>query len=679
MNSYSEMVLTKAGELMLDNGLSVMPVLGKVPHLISSGSKARMPWEPLKTSPMRLERLREFICQGADGIACIGGKVSGNLVCIDIDSKNDAPGGRIIEDFCAGVDDLLPGVLKKLVCQSTPSGGLHYIFRAKKQVPTKNLAKLDKKRVLIETRAEGAYFVCAPSPGYLLSQGSFETIPVLTDEETDGLLSVAISLNKYDSDQEQPVKQHVAREGDKSPLDDFDERTGPMDVLGFLEAHGWRRLFTRGRTICLKRPGKKERTISATIGHIPGKFYVFTTSTQFESGRSYSPAGVYAYLKHGGDFKAAAKELYDQGYGTRFTRAPEKAVPPVGHKGTAPAAGATPPGATPLQQTITGPGRVQQNDVFNPSSLKQGATLASEGDLEDGLLKLYHKPFYPGESTGWENLDKHLMIEKGQVNVISGVPGHGKSSLMDAICTNLALSKGWRTVFFSPENKTPEYHASKIVEIFSGKSWYGKNRIPEDQVKDASDFVKSHFMFLRPEMGGATVKDVLKHCVDLKPDVFVIDPWNRLNHSWPKGESETKYINDMLSICLNIAAKYYASIWLVVHPTKLGTDKNGNLIKPTLSNISGSANWANAADNGVIVWRDYDTGITEVDVRKVRFRHNGCEGKSYFQFDRSCGRFSPLENQRAADKMDWGACQDVHVKPWHTGTDIKSRAAGDLD
>ena len=62
-------------------------------------------------------------------------------------------------------------------------------------------------------------------------------------------------------------------------------------------------------------PTRKTRGISASTnlgGH--DLFYSFTSSTEFESEKSYSKFAVYATLEHAGDFAAAARALRGHGY-----------------------------------------------------------------------------------------------------------------------------------------------------------------------------------------------------------------------------------------------------------------------------------------------------------------------------------------------------------------------------
>ena len=62
---------------------------------------------------------------------------------------------------------------------------------------------------------------------------------------------------------------------------------------------------------------------------------------------------------------------------------------------------------------------------------------------------------------------------------------------------------------------------------------------------------------------------------------------------------------------------------------------------PTLYDISGSANWANKADLGVVVHRGdaRDPTRTDIYVRKVRFKSVGRIGWTSLRHERATGRY----------------------------------------
>lgn len=279
-------------------GISCIPVNADKVPVIKSWRKF------METLPTEEEQAKWF-CNGA-GIALVAGAVQ----CIDIDEKYRAGLKDQFELACreAGLGD----VWDACVLQATPSGGYHLVFKTDCE-PIRNLKLAQKanREVLIETRGEGGYFLIAPSKGYKVVHGDLNFMPVLSKEDRDDLLDVARSLNEY---VREDVTSHdfTSRAADLSPGDDFDQRG---DLPELLRSHEW----TQTDATHWRRPGK-DRGISASLGHVPGRFYVFSTSTEFEPEKPYKPYAVYAMLEHGGDFKAAMSALARSGYGSKRER-----------------------------------------------------------------------------------------------------------------------------------------------------------------------------------------------------------------------------------------------------------------------------------------------------------------------------------------------------------------------
>ena len=247
-------------------------------------------------------------------IAVNAGAPSGGVVCIDFDD-----GGSCFEEWKQIVEDTRPGTVEHLTIEKTPSGGFHAIYRAPVDIGNLKLASKGKDEVkggktgLIETRGTGGYFVCAPSPGYELLQGSLAAPAVASEETHELLISAARSMNRAKQPEVATKKTPGKKtEGEKTPYDDYDERCDPLEEI---TAAGWQTVAKRGEAVYLRRPGKTTG-ISASWNHIPGRFYVFTTSTEFENEHCYKPSAVYAVLRHGGNWSLAAAALRKAGYGS---------------------------------------------------------------------------------------------------------------------------------------------------------------------------------------------------------------------------------------------------------------------------------------------------------------------------------------------------------------------------
>ncbi len=76
-------------------------------------------------------------------------------------------------------------------------------------------------------------------------------------------------------------------------------------------------------------------------------------------------------------------------------------------------------------------------------------------------------------------------------------------------------------------------------------------------------------------------------------------------------------------------------------PQKLRRREDGTLPIPGLYDISGSANFANKADFGIVVHRDLKTGRTTISVRKCRFKHLGKIGNAELEYDVPTGCYRP--------------------------------------
>jgi KaiC/GvpD/RAD55 family RecA-like ATPase len=209
--------------------------------------------------------------------------------------------------------------------ETTPSGGLHWLYRIDGEVPgNTKLARRPGENggidVLAETRGEGGFVIVAPTNGschpsggaWTMLIGGPSSIATITREERDALHHL---FSMFD---EIPKAEYIAEEIKKSdgPLSPGDDYNCKVSWNQILEPLGWTKVYTTSSGVTAwRRPGKSEG-VSATTNHAgTDKFYCFTTSSVFESETSYSKFAAYALIEHSGDFKAAARALRQLGYG----------------------------------------------------------------------------------------------------------------------------------------------------------------------------------------------------------------------------------------------------------------------------------------------------------------------------------------------------------------------------
>ena len=260
-----------------------------------------------KRLPSEME-ISAWFANSPDGICIVAGAVSGNLECIDFDAHGEL--------YPAWKEKVAPEVFARLVVERTPSGGLHVLYRCEEPVEgNRKLAqgmREGKKTTLVETRGEGGLFLCAPTEGYVLLQGDYTSLPVLSGEAREALLSAAVGMNEC-VDELRPTEGTQAQESAflVKPGDDWCARG---DIRPVLMAHGWKYLGVKpdGNELW-QRPGKSGDGNSATFnGQI---LCVFSTNAAPFEAKGYNKFQVYALLEHGGDFTAAAKALLDKGFG----------------------------------------------------------------------------------------------------------------------------------------------------------------------------------------------------------------------------------------------------------------------------------------------------------------------------------------------------------------------------
>lgn len=490
-------------------------------------------------------------------IAIIAGAVSGGLVCVDFDDK-----GSCFAKWVEKVQETLPGVYERLVIQQTPSGGYHAVFKTSVEHRNKKLARrigtdgeFDKDGktplrivVLIETRGEGGYFLASPSDGYTLLQGSFSRIPYLTDEESDLLMVCAM---EFDQLPEEPISATIITRTQSgavgvSPLDDYDER---VDAVGLLTSRGWKVVKRVGEKVMLCRPGK-DSGISATWNHIPGRLYVFSSSTEFKQGTIYKPSAIYATIEHNGDYIAAAKKLYSEGFGERKKK---EAITPV--------------------------------DVDTAIS----TTTVTFSSFKDRIYKFYTQPRFLGCSVDIPGLDKLIRFDKGYLNIITGIPSHGKSEFLDFVSIMMVAKHDWNFVVYSPENYPLELHFNKLAEKWHGCSMWGKDT---NYITSAIQDLNDHFDFIDATEDELTMETILSTTEEVKSrkrvDALIIDPWNEIEIQRPKDMNETEFTGRCLRRLRKFARKHGICIFLVAHPAKMYRQRDSTEYPiPTLYDISG--------------------------------------------------------------------------------------------
>lgn len=270
-------------------------------------------------------------------------------------------------------------------------------------------------------------------------------------------------------------------------------------------------------------------------------------------------------------------------------------------------------------------------------------------DLAEQVLLLRSQEGPQGVDPGWPSVADLYRPKGGQLCIVTGAPGSGKSSWLDALMVNLAERHDWRFGVCSPENFPPERHLQNLIELHAGAPLRpgAHLNLSERQTLAALEWVADHFTLVLPEP--LTLGAILERAAILKLRYgiqgLVIDPWNELEHERPEGRSETEHIGASLSTIRRFARDKDIHVWVVAHPAKMPPVLNdeGRRVAPVVTpyDISGSANFFNKADVCVSVWRDKEDESLPVQIhlQKMRFRDCGRLGMAELRYDTITGRY----------------------------------------
>jgi len=228
-------------------------------------------------------------------------------------------------------------------------------------------------------------------------------------------------------------------------------------------------------------------------------------------------------------------------------------------------------------------------------------------------------PAVPHDS-GFPGLSEHYRLRLGDLCVVSGVPGMGKTTFVNDLACRMVNRHKWPVCFASFEQMPQIDHRRAL------RSWYGGGAVKDldaETVEKADKWIDANFSFIVPdESSYPTVPWVLDRfaasALRYGTRLFVLDPWNELEHDRPPGVSLTEHVGTALRDIKAFTRKYEAHLIVVAHPAKLRREQDGKYPIPTLYDISDSAHWANKADVGIIVHRKTEDE-TMVKIAKSRY------------------------------------------------------------
>lgn len=257
---------------------------------------------------------------------------------------------------------------------------------------------------------------------------------------------------------------------------------------------------------------------------------------------------------------------------------------------------------------------------------------------------------------GWAEFDQHLKLGEGMFVPVTGVPQHGKSVFVINWLVKIALKYPIVIAISSFETTIKPVIQNRLRYMACGdRRW---TSLHDDERKRIDDWIEEHFVFVEHDDREENVEDMtIDWFMDRMHDaimrfnarIFLIDPWNEIEHARDFRESQAEYQNKAIRKLKTFCKRYQVTIICIAHPTK-DVHEKGKIRRPNLYDIDGSSAWRNKADAGVIVYRaDMTKNTAEIIIDKVKYEYLGKVGKVHFQFNQDLKRYEEMPDQKAME------------------------------
>lgn len=296
--------------------------------LITVGENKRpnFSWKSCQTKPLSIDEFTKrynysggtILKDGSEmqptnniGLAC--GYLG--LECIDVDLKVFGNAKDMLDfwtEYLSFLKDNIFDFEKKFVVAKTKNEGYHIIYRTPTPKGNIKIAKLkDHKEAVIESRGVGGYIFTYDNFLY----NNYNSIQEISDVDRDILWQISESYNYITEQVEIVGVDKSIEEQDVKVWQDYNNKVSIFDIIGSE--------FQIIRKLKNKQIIKRHGATSAHSGYVfndTGFMYLFSTGTIYPHEKLITPFVAYAYKNFSGNFGDAARQLYKDGYGSRFKR-----------------------------------------------------------------------------------------------------------------------------------------------------------------------------------------------------------------------------------------------------------------------------------------------------------------------------------------------------------------------
>lgn len=273
-------------------------------------------------------------------------------------------------------------------------------------------------------------------------------------------------------------------------------------------------------------------------------------------------------------------------------------------------------------------------------------------DVETDLDSMFHNGLQKGYTIGVPSVDRILSFKTGMLNIVTGIPTHGKTYMLNFILGRLNLLHDWKIAFFSPEFYPVSLHIAQMIETMGGSRFDAKN-YNQSTYEAMKEYISKNFFWIDPDDTDITsVMERSRYLIKKKGiKALVIDPFNALTDKEKKSVKQDEYISEFLQKLRWFARKYDVAVFIVMHPVKQVKQESGLYPVCDLYACKGASEINDKADIGLTVWRNEIEEYAELHVTKIKFKHLGEKGHASFKFNINNGRYVEIGDAETLKKQ----------------------------
>jgi len=231
-------------------------------------------------------------------------------------------------------------------------------------------------------------------------------------------------------------------------------------------------------------------------------------------------------------------------------------------------------------------------------------------DYVDDVRKMREQgPQIRGRQTQWLGFNKLLGgLRDGEITVVTGDTGSGKTTWTTALAWDIARGDQDRDaagVLFASFEEPIKNVVRKIFCMETRKPFVGDDALDDDDFEATASTIGNTDLFFVDQYGEMPLPD-LRDAIEYGVRRYGL--WlvvlDHLHFFLPPSNDERRTIDDAVRNIKKWAVRLGVHIMLVVHPSKLRVDHEGNPLKVELNDLKGSSAIKQDADNVIRVWRE---------------------------------------------------------------------------